>query len=677
VLYSGVQAHYTAAPLFDGMADPLPRRSGVRDGLEDCAALIIPPPDAKRPHEPGAGGYEPGLGVDAYLAQIGGPAGFRIPIRAAIASYVAIHGSAAEVQPLYRAIREAIRRAEPDGDLGRYSDDEHLDKITDWIKQQHGDQPPKGEEPPPHVTDPDIPPVPEEEVVAATGPFVIRVTPGLRHLAADAGLAAMHAARVPFYLRGAALVRCCRVKAKSADGTTILVPGIMPVPMALLARELGLAAQWEKLDRDGIPRRIDPPGEVVEQIAAMVDQWPFPPLAGVIGCPTLRPDGSLLVNEGYDLATGLVLHNADPLPPISENPTWADADRAAHTLWGLLDEFPFVDNPSKAVAMSQLITPVVRGAMTVAPLHLSTAPQPGTGKSYLADVASMIATGEQCAVMSAAPNPEETEKRLIGHALSGVSIISIDNCRELLQGDFLCQLTERPILSMRRLGFSEPVRAANTVTVFANGNNVAAADDLVRRQIAATLDANEENPEKRTFRKNPVAMVRQNRGAYIAACLTICRAYIAAGRPNRKAPIESYGQWSDLVRSALCWLGYADPCDTMERARAADPIREDRTAVFIAWRDELDVEAGHTVNDLVTLATETNLDGDVRPNLRAALFAIAAGSTQKGSAPTIDTRRLGKWLVRNENTIIAGLKLGADRGDQRRPRWRLEAKKHP
>src|SRR5215831_12423646 len=104
-----------------------------------------------------------------------------------------------------------------------------------------------------------------------------------------------------------------------------------------------------------------------------------------------------------------------------------------------------------------------------------------------------------------------------------------------------------------------------------------------------------------------------------------------------------------------------------------------RAAVFTAWRDELEVGTTHTVPELVTLALETSVgDGgyaDRRPNLRAALLTVAGGSTQKGAAPTIDTRRLGKWLARNESTIIAGLKLVADRGDQRRPRWRIETKR--
>ena len=73
--------------------------------------------------------------------------------------------------------------------------------------------------------------------------------------------------------------------------------------------------------------------------------------------------------------------------------------------------------------------------MTVAPLHLATAPTAGTGKS---SCASIIATGDRCAVEAASPNAEETEKRLVGAALNGYPIIALDNCSETLQGDLLC-----------------------------------------------------------------------------------------------------------------------------------------------------------------------------------------------------------------------------------------------
>ena len=54
-----VQALYTAAPLFTGIPDPLPRRCGIRRGLEDEAVLVIPPADPRNPELPSGKGYEP------------------------------------------------------------------------------------------------------------------------------------------------------------------------------------------------------------------------------------------------------------------------------------------------------------------------------------------------------------------------------------------------------------------------------------------------------------------------------------------------------------------------------------------------------------------------------------------------------------------------------------------
>jgi putative DNA primase/helicase len=170
-LFRAVQPNYVAAPLFSGMTDPLPRRWGVRQGLEETVRLVIPPPDPKRPDMPSAQGYEPGRGVEAYLAEIGGPRGFRSPIVSAIASYVASYGSAADPEPIKRAIRDALDLAEPGGrsvtELERYTSDKHLDEIFVWIRNVHGDRPPKEfiADPPPHVIDPEIPLTAEETAV--------------------------------------------------------------------------------------------------------------------------------------------------------------------------------------------------------------------------------------------------------------------------------------------------------------------------------------------------------------------------------------------------------------------------------------------------------------------------------------------------------------------------------
>ena len=469
----------------------------------------------------------------------------------------------------------------------------------------------------------------------------VQVVSGQRHLAADAGLAAL--ATTPFYQRDRTLVRIAHAKAKASDGTELLVPAVMPVNTAILTRALGGAACWEKIKANGEIVAIDPPKEVVEQIAAMTDNWPFPALRGLIDTPTLRPDGSLLQTAGYDQATGYVLFNPPPMQPIPDQPTKRDALDALSVLnTELLDEFPFVDNAARSVALSLLLTPVLRAAMPVVPMHVITKPEAGTGGSYLVDIASAIATGERCAVMAVSDNKEETEKRLIGAALAQFPIISLDNVNGLLFGDFLCQATERPVMRLRPLGTSNMMQIANTFTVFANGNNLTISADAVRRCVQCKLDADMETPEERTFSADPVRRVLADRGRYIRACLVIARAYHCAGLPGRLPPRASYEAWSDLVRSALVWLNWSDPVDTVADIRTDDPVRAQRRDLFTAWEKELQLTVGYRTAELIAKAEEwTPALKRSNPELFAALHAVAASRHTTGQ---IDAKRLGEWL---------------------------------
>ena len=84
-------------------------------------------------------------------------------------------------------------------------------------------------------------------------------------------------------------------------------------------------------------------------------------------------------------------------------------------------------------------------------MHIIRAHTAGTGKSYLVVVASTIATGRDCPVITPGRTMEETEKRLGALLLAGVSMISLDNVNGELGGDMLCQVTERPLVRVRIL----------------------------------------------------------------------------------------------------------------------------------------------------------------------------------------------------------------------------------
>src|SRR5262249_31315683 len=90
---------------------------------------------------------------------------------------------------------------------------------------------------------------------------------------------------------------------------------------------------WRRLTAKGKVIETGP-GSTPRLILDARGDWPFPVLNGLISTPTLRPDGSLLNNEGYDAATGLYLINPPPMPTINLHPTREGAGAALALLNG-------------------------------------------------------------------------------------------------------------------------------------------------------------------------------------------------------------------------------------------------------------------------------------------------------------------------------------------------------
>jgi putative DNA primase/helicase len=340
--------------------------------------------------------------------------------------------------------------------------------------------------------------------------------------------------------------------------------------------------KWHKKDEKFEP--IGPPSDLVGAILSRYGRWEFREIKGVITAPTLRPDGSILATEGFDESTGLLVLGPLPeMPTIKPRPSKDDAVKALAMLdRDLLSEFPFVDEASRSVALSGILTPLARQVMSVAPMHASSAPAPGTGKSFLWDIAAAAAIGDAMPIISTGASGEELEKRLGGLMIEGVTMFSIDNVSAPLGGDALCQAIERPNCKLRPLGTSDVVGRRNNWCSYATGNNLRLKDDITRRVLLAGLDAKMERPELREFRGNPFQRVLRNRGKYLWACLTVLRAFIVAGQPERLRALASFEEWSDVIRSSLVWLGRADPVVSMEAVRDSDPSRQARRVMFRA-----------------------------------------------------------------------------------------------
>ncbi len=461
---------------------------------------------------------------------------------------------------------------------------------------------------------------------------------------------ALRSAGVPIYQRGGELVFPVQSRSRTAGGKVTITASFKEVTVPMLVDWLNRCADFQRYDgRSKKIVSVNPPRDVAELILSRRGEWGFLPVSGCVTAPLLRPDGTLLEAAGYDSATELH-HFLDldlDMPAIADAPTRADAEGALTLLGDPLAGFPFVGPIDRAVALSALMTAVLRGGMATAPMHVIRAHAAGTGKSLLVDIATTLAAGQAWPASSVGTNPEELEKRLGALLLDGSPFMNLDNVNGMIGGDTLCQATERPSVATRVLGLSKMPRVECRAMIFCNGNNTTVAGDLVRRTVTCNLDAGVENPERRSFAFDPLARVRADRGRYLAAVLTIAKAYRAAGCPDVcLPPLGSYGDWTTMVRAPLVWLGMSDPVASQEAAREEDPVRASIREVIAVWEasPKLGVSTFYKAKEIS----------------EAALFDLNLGECLHrhcGVGSNVSVKALGTFLTSIHGQVLDGRRI--------------------
>jgi hypothetical protein len=490
---------------------------------------------------------------------------------------------------------------------------------------------------------------------ARTGPRpVIRIIGGQLPRIINETEDALVASGLPIFSRAGTLAEPVAETMLAAGERKTVVAQLHAFSSDSFLKPVAEAATFQKFNaRSNDWIEIDPPLQLVRTVLANPRCWKFPRVSGVITTPTLRPDGSLLDDAGYDLETELFLLQGFKLPPIPQHPTKDQARAALATLIDLLSEFTFKGMGSqheiglnRSVALSGVLTALVRGSLPTAPMHLVRAHAPGTGKSYLVDVAAVIATGRLCPVITALRSTEETEKRLGSVILNGLAIISLDNCSHDLGGELLCQIAERPVIRIRILGRSEIPECECHTTIFATGNNITFKGDMVRRGVVCNLEARDERPELRAFKRDTLRQAAANRETYVAAALTIMRAYLTAGAPTVCGPFGSYAEWSTMVRSPLVWLDEPDPVASVDATLIEDPELADLRELCEWWRGELKLDEDYLSARLIEIAHEAPQGFNANP--LKDLFLRIAGDKDGN----ISAKRLGEWLRRNSGRVV-------------------------
>jgi putative DNA primase/helicase len=485
---------------------------------------------------------------------------------------------------------------------------------------------------------------------------LVRLEPGALPRAVEEAEAALVAADKNLYRYGNKLVTIVWDDIRIAGGGREQALRLSPITVPALLDRLDRAVRFEKWSGTAGDYVVcHCPREIAERYLVRDGEWNVPSLLGVVTAPTLRDDGTILDVPGYDPVSGLVFMPLGIVfPAILAAPTKADAEAALGRIGELIAKFPFANGASRAVALSGILTAISRRALPTAPMHCYDAPVAGSGKSKLVDIAAVIATGHQAAVIATGSARDgEFEKRLAAALLGGDPIIALDNLEVPVGGQLLNQILTQYAVTIRPFGKLENVVVPCTASVFANGNNLAIDGDLTRRSLVGRLDPGVERPELLEFDFDPVARAKAERPQLLLDGLTVLRAWIVAGEQDvMPPPLGSYERWSRVVRNALIWPGEPDPVEVMEEVRGTDPKLSALRAMMMAWRRVLWANCTVTVRDVISAAvkeqaiTKDGVEIRIRmhPDLYEALEAVTEGRERAKS--------LGWWLRGQRGRVV-------------------------
>ncbi|QLQ25156.1 MAG: hypothetical protein HZT41_10030 [Dechloromonas sp.] len=489
---------------------------------------------------------------------------------------------------------------------------------------------------------------------AARHKAVIRIVAGDLHTIVNA--AEQQLALLGHHYQSGGLIASVETDPVTGDPAIVLTTG------PALTRALSVAVIWEKYDgRTKEWKRCDPP---VRHLAILFDSRTFrylPPLAGVVRQPYFREaDGVLVTEPGYDPISqrfGVF----DSRQYVLGEPTIEAARQALAMLEELLVEFHFVAPTDKAAALAAIFTAVVRVSLPLAPAFHVRAPVFGSGKTYLCELIGAFAGPGGNAKVSYPTTSEEATKVVLALLLTSPAVIEFDDMdTDWIPHGVIKRMLTTDQITDRILGVSKTATVSTRALFLGSGNNVGPVRDLLRRVLTIHVDPRCATPATMSYSGNPVDKVRQNRGAYVAAVLTIIRAWQAAGSPRAEIDnIVSYGgAWSDYCRFPLMWLGLPDPATSLLTQVRQDPDGDALLGLMTTWYRAFGSKPT-TVRNAVERAV--TVDTDLLDAMRE--FPIE----ERGE---INRSKLGWLLKKNANRIVGGFEFRQATADGR-VAWRV------
>lgn len=448
-------------------------------------------------------------------------------------------------------------------------------------------------------------------------------------------------------------------------------------------------AYLDLLDRDGMvslmsrvaeAKKVTPKGKLEDcpvpvRIAAMLlkSEHAFFPIQAVSRVPVLSQHGTFNLTPGYDPCTQVYYNpiSTFALPNIKDKPSKDDAVRAAKVIQDeLLCDFPFLTPADRANAYAFGLTLFCRHAIDGrVPMAVSDAvSRKGTGKGLLINTFHTIATGSEAMMRGMPETKDELRKAFLTSLMKGETSFILDNVRGTIVNDHLESMITAPIWADRILGANKEYSGPIRITWAMAGNGIQLGGDMPRRAYFITQDAGVAHAyarrkfthADRSDADSLIAYIKRHQGRYVAAMMTIIRAWYAADAPkwSGSSPLDgSFGLWTRMIGGILEYAGIDAFLGNVEDDMGRTDVEDMQWAMFLHALHNKFQDNPFTAGEIV-LAFLTNGSPDAANVPEEILLAVSpifdpaarAAKLSRFLRPRIDSRfGDGIRLVRHES----------------------------
>ena len=456
-------------------------------------------------------------------------------------------------------------------------------------------------------------------------------------------------------------------KTNLAGGSAV---NVLPLTADRLNLLLAKHVATHKVGKNGLPQLASTTA-AMRNAVVQNDDWPgLPILTGIISTPTLRPDGSLIQDTGWDSATGLYYEPSLKIDRVPDVITDEQVRTSREFVFSkVFGEFCWASPGDFANYLALLVSPMLRPYVkTTTPFGMVTASTPGSGKTNLTDAAGLL-YGQTSQVL---PGRTEELQKKITSILAGNSspVVVFDNLKEgtTISSEILATLVTKEAWDDRMLGASRNIEARNDRLWLASGNGLTVGGDMASRTVMVRLDPRMARPELRQFELGQFSdWIREddNRAQLMWHLLVLVQAWVQGGKTTDTShTMRNFTRWAQIMGGLLAFHGVTGFLSNADDLESRDSDAEEWHTFLAKW-SEIFGSSAKTTRELHASAQVEWVMGTSMDRWSRAFI-----TDENGLTPTV--KQLGNILASHRDRFHGKYILRSRRNHDNATVWSVE-----